>query len=288
LLIDFDAIENCNAIKYAPGEGQKPISLLKDVHAEVLSFPTIYCGQPRELKRQDITKTDIAKSDARNKDRRCAKPSKLLYSFKLSQTFQIASQISICLRKKKKGGKKLTASEMFNTEFVDNLVQHDDGYKLLKNIRSSPSYWQDRQKNLLAMIRQLNIPTFFITLSAAEVKWNELIVILKSVLENEVVTEEDCNNLTWEQKADLIRRDPITCCRYFDFRLRQCATYILLSKSGVFKDHPVTDFFHRIEFQNRGSPHMHGMFWLRDAPKFNETDPESFDQCTKLVFNTPD
>ena len=89
--------------------------------------------------------------------------------------------------------------------------------------------------------------------------------------------------MTWEAKADLIRRDPITCSRYFDYRLRQCNKYILLSTTGVFKDHPILDFYTRIEFQHRGSPHMHGLFWLKDAPKFDEDLPQSIEACTQFI-----
>lgn len=282
LLIDFDDMQNNEVIRFAPGEGQKPKSLILDANAEALSYPSIYGGVPRKMKLDNISKTDIAKSDARNRDRRCAAPNKLLYSFKLSQAFQISSQISLCLRKKKGPG-KATAGNLLNEEFVENLCNHDDGYKLLKNIRSSPAYWQDKQKTLMAMIRQLGIPTLFITLSAAEMKWPELIVILKQVLDGVLISEADAEDMTWESKADLIRKDPITCSRYFDYRLRQCTKYILLNKEGIFKDHPIMDSFSRIEFQHRGSPHMHGLFWLKDSPKFDEHDPDSFGRCAGFI-----
>ncbi|XP_021964938.1 uncharacterized protein LOC110860191 [Folsomia candida] len=282
LVMDFDSIENNEAIKFAPGENQKPISLLSDLNAEALSFPSIYCGEKRRIKNVGISRTDIAKSDARNRDRRCAIPSKLLYSFKLVQTHQIASQVQLCLRKKKGRGKP-TAANLINEDFVENMVQHDDAYKVLRNVRSSPAYWQDKQKVLMSMIRQLGIPTMFITLSAAEVKWVELIVILKKVLDQEIITEDTAETMKWEEKADLIRRDPITCSRYFDYRLRQCSKYILLHSNGIFKEHPVVDSFTRIEFQHRGSPHMHGLFWLKNSPKYNEDSPESVTECEAFI-----
>lgn len=133
------------------------------------------------------------------------------------------------------------------------------------------------------MIRQLGIPTLFITLSAAEIKWPELIVILKGILENEEINEQVAEDMNWESKASLIRRDPITCSRYFDYKFRQCQEFLLLSKSGIFKEHPVLDFFTRIEFQHRGSPHMHGLFWLSGAPNFDEDDPNSFSDCCAFI-----
>ena len=29
----------------------------------------------------------------------------------------------------------------------------------------------------------------------------------------------------------------------------------------------VVDFFYRVEFQQRGSPHIHGLFWIKNAPE---------------------
>jgi hypothetical protein len=52
--------------RIAPGEGKRPLSLLRDLEAEVLSFPTIYAGVKREFDpRLRITYTDISKSEAR-------------------------------------------------------------------------------------------------------------------------------------------------------------------------------------------------------------------------------
>ena len=30
----------------------------------------------------------------------------------------------------------------------------------------------------------------------------------------------------------------------------------------------VIDFFYRVEFQQRGSPHIHGLFWIKNAPEY--------------------
>ena len=41
--------ESKEIIEYAPGEGQKPISLFCDEKAEYLAFPTIFCSQTRPV-----------------------------------------------------------------------------------------------------------------------------------------------------------------------------------------------------------------------------------------------
>lgn len=53
------------------------------------------------------------------------------------------------------------AKDILNEDFKANLIIHDDGFKFLKNIRSSPAYWELKKKELMSMIRQLGAPTFF-------------------------------------------------------------------------------------------------------------------------------
>jgi len=55
--------------RYAPGERYKPMSLLMDLNAEVLSFPTIYAGKKRLIK-SNVSYADIARSEVRRFDRR--------------------------------------------------------------------------------------------------------------------------------------------------------------------------------------------------------------------------
>ena len=36
----------------------------------------------------------------------------------------------------------------------------------------------------------------------------------------------------------------------------------------------IKDYFYRVEFQQRGSPHTHCLFWVEDAPKLDEASDE--------------
>ena len=49
------------------------------------------------------------------------------------------------------------------------------------------------------MFRQLGNPTWFCPLSAAEMRGTY-----------------DIENMTWQQKSDLIQKDPVTCARNFE------------------------------------------------------------------------
>ncbi len=65
-LVISEADRNGLIHRIAPGEGKRPLSLLRDLDAEVLSFPTIYAGVSRKFDpKLKITYTDISKSEAR-------------------------------------------------------------------------------------------------------------------------------------------------------------------------------------------------------------------------------
>lgn len=42
---------------------------------------------------------------------------------------------------------------------------------------------------------------------------------------------------------------------------------LMLKRASPFREHRVVDYFLRIEFQNRGSPHAHILLWLENAPQ---------------------
>ncbi len=258
-------------LRIAPGEGKVPIPFNRDPDAEMASFPTIYCGQERILKPNvKLSYTDIAKSEIRRYDRRCAHPEKILFMFKYSFCEKVQSAYQICLRQKKKGvnGRNITAGDLKSVDGVQNIIAKDDGYAVFKNIRSSPAYWKEQTKRVVAMVRQLGKCSFFITLSAAETKWTELLVMLEKLVNGRDITEEEAARLPSETKANLIRSDPVTCMRHFDRKYKVLLKELFKKEHGVFEPYKVDDYYSRIEFQMRGSPHSHGLYWIKDAPTY--------------------
>ena len=109
----------------------------------------------------------------------------LFLKYKLVETASLNNAINICMRKTKSNdGQAMTVSDVLNDENLERMVEDDEAFKFLKTIRSSPAFWQQKQRELMAMIRQLRCPTFFLTLSAAETKWLELLRILKQILDD--------------------------------------------------------------------------------------------------------
>ncbi|KAI8116853.1 ATP-dependent DNA helicase PIF1 [Lucilia cuprina] len=262
----------------APGEGQRPLDMIMDEDSEELAFVTIYGGKKRTCPE---TYSKIVRSELRRYDRRACRIDKLLYSYKKLELLSIKNATSIALRKHVRSN-NVTAGNALNETFMNSLIQHDDGYRILKGVRSSPAHWEAEKKKAEAMIRQFILPTFFITLSAAETKWAELLVILSKTIDNVEITEDEAINLSFTEKARLIRSDSITCARYFDFRFRQLFGLFKM-ENGIFDNNYVQQYYWRVEFQHRGSPHIHGMYWLKDSPKIDLNDPSTFPAVIQFI-----
>ena len=254
----------------APGQGRTPVSVFKDKYSEELAYPNIYCGQSRldnKLRKVPVYYSEICKSELRHQDRRVAQdPDNLFFKTKKLQMKMMLDKVQIAMRKCKCKDLSLKAGSLKDPVMINDIVFKDIGYKFLNTVRGSPPYFQAVAKDLLAMIRQLGPATFFASFSAAETRWKHLLKILGKVVDGVDYSDEDVDNLTWVEKCRLIQSDPATCARHFD---RQVQLLFRFLKDGVQPLGPLVDYFYRVEFQQRGSPHIHCLLWIKDSPKLD-------------------
>ena len=116
------------------------------------------------------------------------------------------------------------------------------------------------------MIRHLGPATLFCSFSSAETKWIHLLRILGKLVDAKEYSDSELENLNWEEKFRLIQSDPVTCARHFDYQFNQFLRYFLMSNAAPLGK--VADWFYRVEYQQRGSPHIHLLIWLEDAPVY--------------------
>lgn len=237
-----------------------------DKDSEFLSFPTIYCGETRPDNKERHTPvhySTICKLELRSQDKRVAQSvPNIFYKLKKLQMKQIQSSASLSLTKCKTKGKKYTAGELKSDDYVNKLINLDEGFRVLKNLRGSPTYFEKCKKDLFAMIRQLGNPTWFCSFSAAETRWSQLLKILARLVKKKNLTDEEIANMTWQQKSNFIQKDPVTCARNFEHMVQLFRRDVLKSNIGE-----IVDFFYRVEFQQRGSPHIHALFWVKHSPQ---------------------
>ena len=122
------------------------------------------------------------------------------------------------------------------------------------------------------MIKQVGLPTWFMSLSSADTRWPDLLKTL-SLLDDKILSDSEIDSLDWNTKTKLVQKDPVTCARFFDNRVQLFINTVVKSNHDPLGK--VTDMFRRVEFQNRGSPHIHMLLWTNDAPKYNKNDESS-------------
>ena len=281
-LVDEADIDNKydKVYTFAPGEGQHPLSLYQDKDAEYLCFPTIFCGQTPPSKNERLVPvhySDIVKWELGSVDRRAAQSvPNIVFKHKKLQMKQISDKVNLVVRRCKRRGQKITAAEARDSNYLDKLVNLDEGYYIFRQLRNSPAYLEMRKKDIFAMIRQLSLPTWFMSLSAADTRWTDLLKILAKLNDGIEYSEKEIEELTWQEKTKLVQKDPVTCSRYFDHRVQEFLSTIL--KSSCQPIGKVRDYFYRVEFQQRGSPHIHMLVWVENAPTLESNSEEEIVQ----------
>ena len=107
----------------------------------------------------------------------------------------------------------------------------------------------------------LGPPTWFLTFSANEIGWPECIMSCTGK------SREEVDAMTTAQKQEAIANNPDLVAKYFDMRWRFFYTTVLKGKGQPVGE--IVDWFWRIEFQRRGSPHIHMLVWVKDAPSLD-------------------
>ena len=159
----------------------------------------------------------------------------------------------------------LTAGQL-RGRLDDNPHLRENCYSFMRDIRGTQAYWNSVKIQLYAMFRTLGPPTFFITLSADDNNWTDLMVVL-SKCKGQNLSEEQASELSPSEKRALMTTNPVVTARHVAHRF-QCLSQEVIKGTGQ-PIGEVLDFFWRIEFQLRGSPHVHSMWWIKDAPNLD-------------------
>lgn len=122
------------------------------------------------------------------------------------------------------------------------------------------------------MLRQLGVPTFFLTNSMADTRWIELLQALAWQADGRQLSREEAEALSWEERARLVKNDPVTCARYYRMRME---TLLKTIKNCPDIIGPLKDFFFRDKFQHRGAPHSHWLAFIAGAPVFGRDSDDT-------------
>ena len=213
------------------------------------------------------------KSELRRSDRRAAMcVENIFFMTKKIQMKLLLGKAQVAVRKCKGNKHCLKAGMLKKDGAVDRLVHLDEGFKFLHALRGSTPYWAKAKSDIFAIIRQLGPASLFCSFSSAETQWIHLLRILVKVVDNKEYTDGQLEYLNWEEKSRLIQSDPVTCARHFDYQVSQFLQKFLMAEEAPLGR--IADWFYRVEYQQRGSPHIHMLIWLENAPVFGVNDDE--------------
>ena len=117
---------------------------------------------------------------------------------------------------------------------------------------------------VVAMVKQLGIPTWFMTLSCADLKWPELFQIIGKT-QGLNFSDEEIEALSYNERCSILNSNPVVVAKHFQYRVETFFTEVLLTKANPIGK--IVYYALRIEFQMRGSPHLHALIWTSDCPK---------------------
>lgn len=254
----------------APGEGKSPLDPFLDTRCEALAFPHLFpTGKSTFFEDDNGNSRNVALTAKKyfiqriiNTDSRFASSIPcLFYALNVCEKQQVRNSLNIALRKARRID--ISVGELRNPARIHEIFVKDQAFQFLQQVRGSPSYWQRAQYELLAMVRAKGVFTWFLTLSCADLQWPETIQAI-ALQHGHKFSEEDIENMSYEEKCKWLRQNPVMAARQFDHRLQSFFRDVIQSTAAPLGK--VTHFYQRTEFQLRGSPHCHAVLWVENAP----------------------
>ena len=100
------------------------------------------------------------------------------------------------------------------------------------------------------------------------------------------MSDEEINNLSYNDRCEILNANPVTLSRHFQYRV-ECffKTVIIDGPLGKTMYYAI-----RVEFQLRGSPHIHCLLWILNAPILSEQNIPEFKNFvdTTIKVEIPD
>ena len=138
----------------------------------------------------------------------------------------------------------------------------------MSSIRGSASYWKKYTADIIAMIKQLGIPTFFFTFSFDDLNSFDCVNAMWKQEYGFDCPDVDPSQIPFLRRKELLNKYPVIAARHFNLRLHKFLALLNNEAESIF-GHELLDYTVRVEFQERGSPHAHMLLWLKDVPEWS-------------------
>ncbi len=229
-----------------------------------MAFPTLYPFGQADFNESRLRKVDL-KDYARHmmcyQDGRFGRHPRwrfLIFNMLLRQR---ASKTATFLVSKSSGLKDLSREELTEALQADNsLLRH-----IVRSGAAIPGtrpYWRKQGYHLHTYARFLSdISPVFVTLSCADMQWDDLQRHQPRYTEYSNSSDAIRLKIVW----DNVQNYPHVIAHYPEIRLQAFMRLVVKPLLGY------TDYWHRYEWQARGSGHIHCLLWVIRSPKMDQS-----------------
>ena len=123
----------------------------------------------------------------------------LFFLYVIKESLEITRAVHTFFRKGKAKNDKYSVDFMLGCDRHE-IDRYDVKFKAFKAIRGTQPYFEYQRLKLMSMIRQIGAPHIFLTLSAAEIQWFDLIRDLLKKETGRYYTDDDISKM---HKTDL-------------------------------------------------------------------------------------
>jgi len=199
----------------APGQGARPTTVF---NMEPKAFPYLFptgknsFSQTRSIKLGLNRYFNLRLFSAGL--RFASDPQYIFYSQFLSELNTINSSVSKAMRTSPTGmtdQNQVTARELQDPDKRKQILFSNKGYHFLTRARGSPPYWERTLKDLFAMVKQMGIPTWFCSFSAADKRRPEIVTAICTQQDRSVPADLDWSSYC--RITTLIQSQHVVCLR---------------------------------------------------------------------------
>ena len=183
---------------------------MTDKHCEELAFPVLFPnGRFGYIAEKSVNLSPSKYFNARlsyYSSRFAMNPEYLFFAQFIIEQKIVSDSINIALSELH--GQSLTASDLRSN--VQKLKFQEQAYLFLRHVPGSPPYWQKVMYEVVATVKQFGIPTWFMTLSCADLRWPELFWIIGRT-KSLNFTDAQVDTLSYNKKVIYAELKPFWC-----------------------------------------------------------------------------
>ena len=179
LISEIPGIIDEDNITIAPGQGKTLLSIVRDDYCEELAFPYLLpTGKFGYKVKREVSFSPVKYFNQRLLNFKQTFASDADFTFfarSVVEQHHLKSSVNISMQKVQ--ALQITAGTVKQnyTELVKRLLSSENAYCFMSSVKDTPAYWKQFLFEVLAMVKQLGIPIYFLTLSCVDLRWDDLL-----------------------------------------------------------------------------------------------------------------